>query len=383
MKRIVICCDGTWNTPYQRHEGVVTPTNVARLASLVKQEGADGVHQIVYYDLGVGTGSFIDRVLGGVFGVGLYCNVQEAYCFLCLNYTPGDEIFLFGFSRGAYTVRSVAGLIRNCGILKKQYLTELKKSYDLYRNRNIKPDDVPSKEYREKYSWDNTRIKFIGVWDTVGSLGIPFDIFKIFSRQSYKFHDQHLSGCVDHAYQAVSVDELRRPFMPTLWDSQSQRTKTLEQVWFSGVHSDIGGGYPDTNQANLCLQWMQDKAHAHGLCFDPELNTSALQITQKLHWSLSLCYILFGWRRRKMHQFPKFGEEVHPSVITRLRDSAMHYQPLNLIEHRDGAEAVTLKLRIKEGIKSFTKIIRYSGISCYCVFVVVLLSIAATLLCIG
>ncbi len=152
MKRIVICCDGTWNTSEQGH-----PTNVVKVRDAALRRLPDGTEQAIYYHDGVGTRSWIDRLPGGIFGAGLWQNVQSVYEYLVEHFEAGDELFFFGFSRGAYTARSVVGMVRKCGILRKEEIGRIQEAYDLYRNRRIKPDGgdaqdylMPSKESRRR-----------------------------------------------------------------------------------------------------------------------------------------------------------------------------------------------------------------------------------------
>src|SRR5262245_22335415 len=174
-KRLIICCDGTWNTPDAVKDGKACRTNVAKIAcGVVMSDG--GAEQRVYYDKGVGTGKF-DHFRGGALGWGLSRNVQDAYMYLVENFDDlADEIFLFGFSRGAYTARSVTGLIRNSGLLKRQYAGKLAEAYELYRDRSsdTHPRSIEARLFRRSFS-NEVRIKLIGVWDTVGALGIPVD----------------------------------------------------------------------------------------------------------------------------------------------------------------------------------------------------------------
>ncbi len=196
------------------------------------------------------------------------------YVFIMLNYEPGDNIFLFGFSRGAYTARSVAGLIRNSGLLKQQYLYLVDKAYDFYRDKNdyTSPDSDLMRSFRKEYATEeNTPIHFIGVWDTVGSLGIPLPWYKLVNTKKYKFHDVKLSSYIKNAYHALAIDEKRKLFEPTLWTkansvlANKKHEQQLEQRWFSRVHSNVGGGYKDSGLNNIALQWLFDKAEAAGL----------------------------------------------------------------------------------------------------------------------
>jgi uncharacterized protein (DUF2235 family) len=274
-KRIVLCFDGTWNTPDHVDEGVIRPTNVFKMYQAVGAHDAAGMEQRKFYGTGVGTGLF-DRIRGGAFGWGLSDKIKEGYRFLVDAFEPGDEVFLFGFSRGAYTARSAAGLIRNSGILRREHRGRVDDAYALYRRRdkNSSPDSPEALKFRSAYSHE-TNIKCIGVWDTVGALGIPVGIpwmpmtFRHFIDQRWEFHDVRLSRSVEHAYHALAIDERRWQFHPTLWTQHPQPgNQVLEQVWFAGVHSNVGGGYKDTGLSDLTFLWMKEKAEQCLLAFD-------------------------------------------------------------------------------------------------------------------
>jgi hypothetical protein len=272
-KRLVVCCDGTWNRPDELRGGIPAPTNVAKIALGVARAGEDGVPQRLYYQRGVGTRRF-ERYSGGGFGYGLSRNIRDCYRFLVESYAPGDELYLFGFSRGAYTARSLAGLIRNCGILKPEHAGHVGAAYALYRSRRDRhtPTAIESQIFRRMYAHeDETPIRFVGVWDTVGALGIPIDGIRLpFSDRLWGFHNTDLSRLVLAAYQALAIDEQRGPFKPTLWTQQPDAGgQVLEQVWFPGVHCDVGGGYADCGLAEITLLWMADRARACGLAFEP------------------------------------------------------------------------------------------------------------------
>jgi uncharacterized protein (DUF2235 family) len=261
-KRIVIACDGTWNRPDEVHHGRACPTNVVKLARAIAPEGQD-----VFYERGVGTARF-ERLRGGMFGFGLSRNIRDCYRHLAYNYDPGDELFLFGFSRGAFTARSLAGFIGNSGILRREHAGRVDEAYELYRDRDDpakKPSGATARAFRANYSHDEVPIRFVGVWDTVGSLGIPLRVAALTKRWS--FHDVRLGAHVETACHALSIDERRGPFEPTLWERQATapKTQTLAQVWFSGVHSDVGGGYPESDLADVPLRWMAARAAAAGL----------------------------------------------------------------------------------------------------------------------
>lgn len=276
-KRIAIFCDGTWNQPDQRDQGKVQPTNVVKLYDAVAQGNVDDTEQLAFYQKGVGTDGLVSQVLGGAFGYGLSSNVKRAYRLLSDNFDPGDEIFLFGFSRGAYTARSLAGLIRNCGVLRREHSPRVSNAYHLYRKRGdgAHPNSKIAIDFRRKYSHES-RVKFIGVWDTVGSLGIPLSwrnpfpcVVHMLSKH-WQFHDVTLSSYVDNAFHALAIDEVRKSFTPTIWEQDEKDVhQTLEQQWFPGVHSNVGGGYADTGLSDIAHLWMQEKAAECGLVFTP------------------------------------------------------------------------------------------------------------------
>jgi uncharacterized protein (DUF2235 family) len=256
-RRLIACCDGTWNKP-DSHGG---PTNVTRLARAIKTRSADGFSQILYYHPGVGTGNFVDRILGGGTGIGLSANVRSTYAFFVDNYQDGDEIFLFGFSRGAYTARSVAGMMGHVGIVRKRDMHNFDPLWDYYRlplDHRRRHQENFLANFLDRVPAEHVIIRCIGVWDTVGSLGIPDSRF---CQKAYSFHDTELGPGVEFAYHALAIDEQRGPFQPTIWHSNSQpRVKqTLAQVWFSGVHSNVGGGYPEHELSDAALFWMCSK----------------------------------------------------------------------------------------------------------------------------
>ena len=267
-KRLVISCDGTWDRPLEFDQGRATCTNVHKLHAALAETDAAGDAQVPCYHIGVGTGGALDRGVGGLFGVGLAKNVKACYRFIVEHYEPGALLYFFGFSRGAFTARSTAGMVRNCGILRREHLDRLDEGFALYRNRSARtrPGGDPARTFRERYSHPDERIHFVGVWDTVGSLGVPFPI--PFWRRLWGFHDTRLSDRVSNAFQAVAIDEHRRPFTPTLWTRKSEPDgQRLEQVWFAGSHRDIGGGHAEGALADITLLWMVERARECGLRF--------------------------------------------------------------------------------------------------------------------
>ena len=245
MKRIITCLDGTWNKPNEKDEGIVSPTNVRKFHELIPNLGSDNIKQCPFYYDGVGT-EWYDSIAGGLFGmVSINKNIIDAYKDIANIYEQGDEIYLLGFSRRAYTARSIAGFIRNSGLLKKEFLNyNLKEAFELYKSRddNSSPESEKAQDFRKAHCFDNVRIKFIGVLDTVGKLGIPVGIFDEINKNILDccFYDVQLSSYVDFAYHALAVDEHRKPFMPSLWvqnDSAKQNGQVMEQMWFAGVYS--------------------------------------------------------------------------------------------------------------------------------------------------
>lgn len=271
MKRLSVFCDGTWNRADRAHDGAPCPSNVVKLAVRVAaREGA--IEQVTYYDHGVGTGNSLDRLTGGAFGHGLADNLFEAYRFLVLNYEPGDALYFFGFSRGAYTVRSLAGLIRCSGILDRAHAQRYREAIALYMGEHAPDDDAPRRFRAQCCVTRGARIpiRMIGVWDTVGALGIPLRGLRALTRRRDRFHDVRLSRSVERAYQALAIDERRAPLVPTLWAAPAREGQRIEQVWFAGVHSDIGGGYApgECGLSDLTLDWMQHRAIDAGLAMD-------------------------------------------------------------------------------------------------------------------
>jgi uncharacterized protein (DUF2235 family) len=270
-KRLVLCCDGTWNRPDETREGIPAPTNVAKIEMAVARQDGPGTQQLVHYEEGVGTQRF-ERIRGGAFGYGLTRNILNCYRWLVENYEPGDELFFFGFSRGAYTARSTVGLVRNAGILEHQHIDQIKAAYRLYRDpdKEKEPRGIAATIFRRQFSHPDTTIRFIGVWDTVGALGIPIDGKRLpLLTNHWTFHDVTLSSKVLFAYHALAIDEKRGPFKPALWEKKEDVPgQTVEQVWFAGVHSDVGGGYADPSLSEIPLLWMVDKARGCGLEFD-------------------------------------------------------------------------------------------------------------------
>ncbi|MDS1115758.1 DUF2235 domain-containing protein [Gordonia westfalica] len=254
-KRLIICCDGTWKSSKDPRI-----SNVEKIARAVKTDAADGAVQLVHYVNGVGTGSaWSDRIVGGAFGRGLNANLLDAYRFLALNYESDDEIFVFGFSRGAYTARSLVGMISKVGLVTPRRLAEdpsvnlFEQALRQYRNKSDPPPEPLG---------DRVPVAFIGVFDTVGALGVPG-----ITRYKHQFHDVKLGKKVKVARQALAIDECRLTFDPCVWETAENTSTDVKQVWFEGVHSDIGGGLKVVEPSELTLAWMVREATLRGLEF--------------------------------------------------------------------------------------------------------------------
>ncbi|KAJ6089242.1 hypothetical protein N7467_004458 [Penicillium canescens] len=277
-KRIILCADGTWLASDQGDKSV--PSNVAKIARAIATSGpdADGniVKQIVSYQSGLGSGElpFQKAIYGGI-GRGLDVEVCQIYDFISNNYEPGDELFFFGFSRGAFTVRSVVGLVSDIGILSAVHMSHFAEMWKAYRENT---DGEPFKKtpwYQQNKDklrlTEDLRIKVVGVWDSVGALGIPeCPLVRLATKlgiainKQYAFHNTNLSK--NYAFQALAIDEKRQTFLPTLWHKTSDApAKDLQQCWFPGVHGNIGGQAEDPRIAgdheeigDITFAWMVD-----------------------------------------------------------------------------------------------------------------------------
>ena len=313
MKNIVICCDGTGNEYGQNNTNVV---HIYTLAVKNKQ-------QIAFYDPGVGTGGWeymeetgslkakTDQTTGG----GIQKNIEDAYRILMNCYEENDKVYLFGFSRGAFTVRSLAGMLHKCGLLRPANGNLVEYSSKIY---NTKKNDKIAAGFKAAFCRPCS-IYFIGVWDTVESLVL---------NAGKKFHNAQLNREVKFGYHALAIDEKRKDFPPCLWDEANKtRGQTIEQVWFAGAHSDVGGWYKERGLSNIALRWMLDKASACGMTID---NHRAAGYRgnphDKLHDSYSGFWIFRGKHVRKI----KNGAKIHKSVVERLQKQRPPYKPDNL-----------------------------------------------------
>jgi uncharacterized protein (DUF2235 family) len=320
MKNIVICCDGTWNSYTTQY-----PSNVVRVAEAA---GVDSSRQPVYYDSGIGTsGTRLQRLIDGATGRGLSRNILEAYRRLIDWFEEDDRIFLFGYSRGAYTVRSLAGLIRKCGILRRENAALANQAYALYRDASRDPCSQAAKSFRDSNAM-TTNAYFVGAFDTVGTLGIPLALLAGFNRRKFRFHDLSLSRRIKYGYHAVAVDEHRLHFKPALWQNRPAPGQTIEQAWFPGAHGNIGGGVQDTRLSHITLHWMLTKAARAGLL----LTDNALDLhgdpRGTLYSSRHGIYALYPKHDRHIGTTPT--ESVHESVYERI-NSCPDYNPCNIV----------------------------------------------------
>ncbi|MDZ8222840.1 MULTISPECIES: DUF2235 domain-containing protein [unclassified Nostoc] len=327
MKRLIICCDGTWQQLTSRY-----PSNVVKLAQSVKSIARDGVTQIVFYDQGIGTEG--QKILGGATGLGIDRNIEYCYRFLSLNYVFGDEIYLFGFSRGAYTVRSLAGMIYCSGLLDRPHVTKAHEAYELYRNRDIKPKDKAAVEYRQAYG-DRVPITLLGCFDTVGALGIPgIPAFSGLSKQlnmRYRFHDTTLNKCVQNALHAMAIDEIREIFdvTPMKKHPEAENQKVI-QKWFPGVHGCVGGGTEEySGLSDAALQWMIDSTGELGLGLDLDPNVIPTGINPNYECDFKNDVGFFKLAGVKFREVSDVIEDLHESAIYRLK-SRKDYRPKNL-----------------------------------------------------
>ena len=300
VKRLILCFDGTWNTPEDH-------TNVSRIYSAIADKHSGCPDQLKFYDEGIGT-SATSRLTGGAFGWGLDRNILEGYCWLINEYfgtetgaasdkpgadepfATGPAILLFGFSRGAYTARSLAGLINRCGVPKAaQFKGDSEHNGRAHPDSKVVRDawDLYQKEFkgiegryhadcvafRRSHCW-NVKVKFIGVWDTVGALGVPMFSTSVLARTRYGFHDTSLGRTVEHAYHAVAIDEGREDYKVALWTG-SRPDQKVEQRWFPGAHANVGGSYEDDLLPDPPLKWIAECAlqEGVGLEFTEAFNT--------------------------------------------------------------------------------------------------------------
>jgi hypothetical protein len=359
MKHLIICLDGTWSDA----DSPAPQTNVAILASLIDPKPEGGPEQRIYYDAGVGTGGFLDRIAGGVFGRGLSANVLAAYRFLSQFYAPGDSIYVFGFSRGAFTARSLCGFLSASGLLTADMCNEANQEFAWNYYRTPPKARYPADRARlQRITHDpEARIRFLGAFDTVGAFGIPTIWLNRIGRGAFQFHDADVSSVVDHSCHALAIDEYRMEFEAAVWtEPRHRKYRTVEQVWFPGSHGNVGGGYDDRGLSDLTLEWMLMRLNR--LC--PELKLSPADDWERplspnyrgklydsrswMFWRsrwrplmrlINRCDLGRAWRCRlpqiRPHSRP-IGEMVHWSALARWEETKAarrreRYTPRNLL----------------------------------------------------
>lgn len=258
-KNIVVFSDGTG-----QEGGKGANSNVYKLFNMVLDRSSE---QIAFYDRGLGTGW--RKITGSAAGMGISKNILECYKFIFENYEAGDQLYLFGFSRGATTVRSLSGFIHLFGILPKSRIELIEQAYKIYKKADRTAREVAARAFVNRHHTMWCKIQFLGVWDTVAALGVPFKTIDVFVDWvpffRHNFHDLRLSPSVENAYHALAIDDERKTFHPTLWDPNTIQGQTVKQVWFCGMHTDVGGGYPEQELSEIALEWMVQMAKTHGL----------------------------------------------------------------------------------------------------------------------
>ena len=352
-KNIVVCSDGTGNSAIKGRG-----TNVFKLYEAVDLHGHEQnpnlARQVAFYDDGVGTERFKPlQLLGGAFGLGLSRNIRQLYADLVRTFEPGDQIYLFGFSRGAYTVRALAGLITTCGVLGGEFdndddlkaavsraYCEYRRKYRTTLGRYIRrPYTAESaREFRERESAREVSIKFIGVWDTVDAVGLPDDLAAPINALVYRFQfpDLKLSPLVERACQALSIDDERRTFQPVMWDEEGEKSGRIEQVWFAGVHANVGGGYPKQGMSLVALDWMMSKAEKSGLRFlrrERDEYRECRNVSDKLYNSRAGLAVYYRYTPRDiavMCEAHHTTPHIHVSAVERIAQATEGYAPGNV-----------------------------------------------------
>ncbi|HYF36134.1 MAG TPA: DUF2235 domain-containing protein [Prosthecobacter sp.] len=296
--RHVICCDGTWNKPDTDGNDIDDNTNVVKFRdSVVEGEVGEGWRQHVEYVYGVGTreehkpdgalvarlrttlGERTDGILGkveGGTGLGVSSRIVQGYQYLCEHYQEGDEIYIVGFSRGAFTACSLAGMICRLGIVQGIKRAEAWVLYSTYLEHKHEPGELARVRAHlfAGHRHVNAAVDFLGVWDVVGSLGAAGGIGRLLehvwgidpTNTLERLHETDLHPKIKRAYHALALHEYRIDFKPTLWQSQPSDGQEVQQAWFAGAHSNVGGGYQHKLSA-IPLAWLMARAAAAGLVF--------------------------------------------------------------------------------------------------------------------
>ena len=334
-KNIVVFSDGTG-----QEGGKGTNTNVYKLFNMVLDRSPE---QIVFYDRGLGTGW--RKITGKAAGMGISKNILECYQFIFENYAAGDQIYLFGFSRGATTVRSLSGFIHLFGILPKSRSELIKQAYKIYKKSDRKKREDAAKAFVKRHHKMWCKIKFLGVWDTVAALGVPIKSIDIIIDKipllKHSFHDLSLSQSVENAYHALAIDDERKTFHPKLWDPKIAEDQTMKQVWFCGMHTDVGGGYPESELSDIALEWMLEMAKNHGLKIYPRHKVKVEGYADGTMHNSRGTALTWLYRRKvrswptKTHGKPRIHESVLKRTLNRHNVKVPPYKPWILDESYD------------------------------------------------
>jgi uncharacterized protein (DUF2235 family) len=351
-KRLALYLDGTWNQ-------VSDNTNIWRFRALFSPQSADGCAQHAYYSTGLGT-QFGEKIRGGLFGDGIDQAITSAYEWLIENYAEGDEIFIFGFSRGAYTARSLSGFISKCGLLQGGAplgVNQLFKRYRRSGERTIWQLKDAQSQGKTDFSFEEgwmlkfslaVPVKFVGVFDTVGALGVPFPLVHRLFGSAYEFLNTGLRQTNEFAFHAMAIDEHRKEFAPTLWSNQGATSakprpiERTEQRWFIGAHANVGGGCFNDPLAQLPFNWLARKAESLGLSFrdgfatEPNAaNAAILDSYAEFMWGFYRLMTLFRPYYRPIGVPPKgegegvtnINETIDGSVFERWRADKTYRPP--------------------------------------------------------
>jgi len=332
-RNLVFVCDGTLSSIAAGEE-----TNAGRLYRLLEEQGVTS-DQFIRYDPGV-QGKGWRKWLNAASGIGVNLSICRGYDFLSSHYRPGDRIYLFGYSRGAYAVRSLAGMIGQVGLLRRGYASQryVRLAFRFYEANSNSPARQAFSRYR---CHDGVKIEMLGVWDTVKSLGLPYPLLNRLAPMATEFHDDRLGPHIRHGYHALGIDEDRTSFRPILWNRSADWQGRLEQTWFPGAHGDVGGEVRTVPAArplaNLSLNWMLRRAARCGLQLPDDWPTrfseDAAAPMMGSHSGIGM-FFLFRSRRRVGGAD---GETIHLSIRERMT-SVSHYHPRGDLDAPDTEE---------------------------------------------
>ena len=307
----IILLDGTFSTLQTGHE-----TNIGLMFKLLT-EGGPSAQRNVYYEPGLQWEGW-RHGWAIIQGHGFDSLIRRAYGWLASHYRPGDRIFLLGYSRGAYAVRSLAGVIDRIGLLKREHATERGVTLT-YRHYQNDPASTASRAFAQRFCHNETAIDMVGVFDTVKSLGIKWPLLWLLIKDKNGFHNHHLGTSIRHGFHALALHETRNAFAPVLWDCPPGWEGNVEQVWFRGAHGDVGGQVGDNVRArplaNIPLVWMLDRAETVGLTLPPgwqarfDCDPDAPMVGTIKSWGK--WFII----RRKRRCLRDVSERLHPSAV--------------------------------------------------------------------